>query len=219
MCGRFTLTVSDIAALARAWGAEVDEALRAAWRPRFNVAPGDLVPLLRAEASGRRRVVGATFGLPSRGGGLHVNARSETAARTSAFRDALARGRAAVPADGFFEWEGPAGDRRPSWLHRADGAPLLLAAVAAAGPGGAPAFAILTEEAVDPVRRLHDRMPVILPAALVDRWLAEGPPPPLPPAEPGLLAARPVSQRVNSARNDDASCLEPPEPPEQGRLF
>ncbi|HET9552140.1 MAG TPA: SOS response-associated peptidase [Anaeromyxobacteraceae bacterium] len=218
MCGRFTLTVSDIAALARAWGAEVDEALRAAWHPRFNVAPGDLVPLLRQEA-GRRRLVAAAFGLPSRGGGLHVNARSETAARTTAFRDALAHARAAVPADGFFEWEGPAGDRRPSWLHRADGAPLLFAAVAAPGPGGAPAFAILTEDAVDPVVRLHDRQPVILPPALVDRWLADGPPPPLPPAEPGMLAARPVSRRVNSATNDDAGCLGAPEEPEQGRLF
>ena len=220
MCGRFTLTVSDIAALARAWGAEVDAALLAGWRPRHNVAPGQRVPLLAGPA-GARRLGLATFGLPGPRGGPLLNARSETAAVKPTFRHLLATGRAVVPADGFFEWEGPPSARRPSWFHRPDGAPLLLAALVQEAPGG-PAFAILTTGAVAPVERLHDRMPVILPPALLEAWLAPGPPPPLPPAEPGLLEARPVSPRVNSPRPDDPGLLDPvapPPPPAQGRLL
>ncbi len=99
MCGRFSLTLSDIAALAREWGAEVDAALLASWRPRFNVAPGQAAPLLRGPA-GRRRLVAATFVLPSPRGGLLPNARAETATEKRTFRDALARRRAELPIDG-----------------------------------------------------------------------------------------------------------------------
>jgi len=218
MCGRYTLTITDIAALARAWGAEVNALLQAGWKPRFNVAPGHRVPLLLAE-HGARRLALASFGLPAPKGGLLLNARAETAARKPTFRDALARSRAAVPADGFYEWEGPPSARRPSWFHRAGGAPFLLAALAVPGPDGSIGFAIMTTEAVEPVRRLHDRMPVILAGEQVDAWLADGPPPPLVDPVPGWLSARPVSPRVNSPRVDDAACLDPPVPPPQLSLF
>lgn len=217
MCGRFSLTISDIAALAREWGAEVDAALQASWRPRFNVAPGQAAPLLRGPA-GRRRLAAATFGLPSPRGGLLPNARAETAGEKRTFRDALARGRAALPIDGFYEWEGPPSARAPSWFHQAGARPLLLAALAVDGADG-PAFTILTTAAVAPVDRLHDRMPVILPAAEVDAWLADGPPPPLPAPATGLLLVRRVSPRVNSPANEGPACLEPPPPPAQGSLL
>lgn len=217
MCGRFSLTSSDIAALARAWGAEVDAALLARWRPRYNVAPGQRVPLLRGPP-GARWLAEAAFGLPAGRGALHLNARAESAGQKRTFRAALAHGRAAVPADGFYEWEGPPSARRPTWFHAPGGAPLLLAALAVEGAGG-PAFAILTTGAVEPVARLHDRMPLILPPEQLDAWLADGPPPPFPPMIPGQLAGRPVSPRVNSPRHDDPECLAPPEPPAQGALL
>jgi putative SOS response-associated peptidase YedK len=218
MCGRFSLTITDLAALAREWAAELDAALLERWGPRFNVAPGQSHPLLR-EASGRRRLEPATFGLSGPRGTLLPNARSETAAERRRFARPLREGRCAVPIDGFYEWEGPPSARRPSWFHRADGAPLLLAALAAPGPDGQLGFSILTTAAVEPVARLHDRMPVILPPELVAPWLAAGPPPPLPPPVPGLLAARPLSPRVNSVAHDDAECLEPARPEGQLRLL
>jgi putative SOS response-associated peptidase YedK len=155
--------------------------------------------------------VGATFGWLNPRGGLLLNARAETAAGKRTFRTALATRRAAVPIDGFYEWEGPPSSRRPSWFHRG-GEPLLLAALAQDGSDGA-AFAILTCGAVEPVRRLHDRMPVILTPDLVAPWLAAGPPPDLPPTPPGWLSARPVSPKVNSNRHDAPDCLEPPPAP------
>ncbi|HYG70049.1 MAG TPA: SOS response-associated peptidase family protein, partial [Anaeromyxobacteraceae bacterium] len=49
MCGRFTLTTADVGSLARRWAAEVEQAAAAAFRPRYNVAPGDPHLVLRAE--------------------------------------------------------------------------------------------------------------------------------------------------------------------------
>ena len=219
MCGRYTLTITDIAALAAAWGAEVDAALAAGWRPRFNVAPGNRAPLLVREGS-IRRLVPATFGWDNPRGGLLLNARAETAAARPTFRRALETRRAAVPVDGFFEWQGPPSARRPSWFNR-HGQPMLLAALEREDQGGL-AFTILTTAAVAPVVGLHDRMPVILPAEAVGAWLSAGLPPALPPTPAGWLAIRPVSPLVNSPQHDVPDCLAPPAPeppPAQGRLF
>lgn len=227
--------------MARAWAAEVEEALSTGWRPRFNVAPGDRHPLLvaGAEPSAPRRLISGSFGWRRADGGLLINARAETAATLPTFREALRTRRAAVPADGFFEWE--ASTRRPSWFHDG-GRTLWLAALlssdpvferrsSSAGPergggtGGAAscppskiAFVILTTEARAPVRALHDRMPLLVPPSLLDAWLV-GPAPALPAPADGALSSRRVSERVNSVRNDDAGCLAPAAPPAQGSLF
>jgi putative SOS response-associated peptidase YedK len=240
MCGRFTLTTEDLASLAKEWGAEVEDGLRAGWRPRFNVAPGDRHPLLivAAGATGGRRLISATFGWrgAGEGGGFLVNARAETAATLPTFRDAYRARRAAVPADGFYEWQGPPTARRPTWFHDR-GRPMLLAGLLGEAPGGGPGFVILTTEARAPVRALHDRMPLLIPASLVDAWLSpcrlgtDAPagdpgaerfacqPPVLPAPADGALEARAVSERVNSIRNDDAACIAPAAPPAQGSLF
>lgn len=218
MCGRFTLTSDDLLSLAREWAAEVDAALAAGWRPRFNVAPGDRHPVLVA-SGGRRRLISASFGLAGAPAGgqpaLLINARLETASSRPSFRDAWLGRRAAVPADGFFEWEGPAAARRPTWFHLPGGAPMLLAALLGEAPGGGTGFAVLTRPALAPVLALHDRMPVLLPPALLDAWLS-GPPPALPDPAGGELVGKPVSPRVNSVENDDPACLEPER---QGKLF
>jgi putative SOS response-associated peptidase YedK len=214
VCGRFTLTTRDVATLARLWTAELDEAVRARWRPRFNVAPGASHLLLVAGGAGRR-LSEARFGVAGPGGKLLVNARAETAAEKPAFRDAWRARRAAVPADGFYEW--PGATRRPSWLHPRAGGPVLFAALWGPAPGGGTGFAILTTEARGAVAALHDRMPVVLSPSALDAWLSgdAGVPPPA----DDLFLARPVSARVNSVANDDAACLAPPEPERQGRLF
>lgn len=208
MCGRFSLTTTDLDGLARQLRAELDPAFRRPWRPRFNVAPGDAHVVLRAEGGGRI-LRAASFGFVTGPGELTINARAETAAQRPAFRDAWRARRCAVPADGFYEWTGPRGDRRPSWLHRPDGQPLLFAALWRPSPGGVPEFAILTVDANADVRALHDRMPAVLADGALDEWLGGAAAPRLAPE--GTLSAREVSKRVNSVEHDDPACLGPPE--------
>jgi putative SOS response-associated peptidase YedK len=208
MCGRYTLTTTDLARLAMELGAALDPAFKRPWRPRFNVAPGDAHVVLVADGGGRS-LREARFGLETRPGRLVINARAESAPVKPTFRRAWLEGRCAVPADGFYEWSGPKGRRRPTWLHRPDGGPLLFAAILRRPASGPPEFAIVTVEANTDVRAIHDRMPAILADGQVDRWLNGTEPPAL--APPGTLVGRAVSARVNSVSHDDPGCLDPPE--------
>jgi putative SOS response-associated peptidase YedK len=73
-------------------------------------------------------------------------------------------------------------------------------------------FCVITTEANELLAQIHDRMPVIIPREAYDRWLSPAEPDPrdllVPyPSEP--LTMWPISLRVNSPRNDDASILDP----------
>ena len=153
-----------------------------------------------------------------------INARAETLAEKPAFRDALARRRCLVVADGFYEWERRDGARKqPWWITRADGEPFAFAGLWATWrPADAEAdvlplrsCTIVTTAANAAVAPLHDRMPVILPAGAEATWLDPATPTaeaqallaPLDPAETGL---RRVGTAVNDARHDEPDCLDPP---------
>ena len=217
MCGRFTLTTADVEALARELAAELDRARAVPWRPRYNVAPSDLHWVVVSTA-GRRLLLPARFGLGAPGHPPRINARAESADRLPSFRRLFREGRCLVPADGFFEWIGPLGARRPLWFHRPGGGLLLLAGLCQEQPEGL-AFAILTTPANAAVSRAHDRMPAVLSPQAAAAWLERPNPALLAPAPDGWLAATEVSPRVNSPENDDPACLEPAAPDRQGSLF
>lgn len=217
MCGRFSLGIDDPSRLAKQLRAEFLDEHRRRYRARYNVAPTNEHWLLLSDA-GKRRLAPATWGFASTTGRFLINARVETASSKPAFRDAWSRRRCIVPADGFYEWTGPARKRQPVWFHPEEGDLLLLAGLyeeARSRDGDATRrFVILTRDADEVVAPIHDRMPVILSPAEIDAWLASPPDaPPLPAKLP--LAATYVSQRVNSTANDDPSCIEPAPPPKE----
>lgn len=216
MCGRFTLTTPDVAALARELGAELERVRAAPALPRFNAAPSDLCWVVRLDG-GRRRLVPARFGFTRSGRPPVINARSETAHLLPMFRLAVRAGRCLVPVDGFYEWLAEGGRKRPRWLHRPGGGLLLLAGLYRER-GGEREFAILTTGASSDVRGLHGRMPAILAPDAARGWLERPDPELLRPAPEGTLVAREVSLRVNSVAHDDPACLAPPEPDGQRTL-
>ncbi|XXX75973.1 SOS response-associated peptidase [Sorangium sp. So ce134] len=242
MCARFTLAVPDFATLvalleaslgagaaaggpARAIAADPKAA--ALYRPRYNIAPSTVHPVLRAQG-GQRELVAAAWGFTGRFGGggaapsLLANARAESARTKPTFRGAFAARRCVVPADGFYEWTGPKGARRPTWFHPAGGGLLRMAGLyqPAKDPDTGEIdvrFTILTTEASADVAQVHHRMPVLLEPGDVDLWLGVGDGAEsdadrvealLRPAPRGSLAARAVSTRVNSIGPDDPALLE-----------
>ncbi len=234
MCGRFTLTRTNLRDVATILEAELDEELEAAYSPRYNVAPSNIHWLLVNEG-GRRQIVAGRWGFPIAFGprkddpvGL-INARSETAASKPTFRDAFARARCAVLADGFFEWSGPRGRRTPTWFHAPSLELLPLAGlwreqVCPETGEVERRFTILTTEANAVIEPCHARMPAILPPASVSPWIEPAPNTRHPealrrfsaelsahlrPADNSLLVATPVSSRVGNVRHDDPSCIEP----------
>lgn len=230
MCGRFTLTkpdkaITELFPLFDARGIE----------PRYNVAPTQMVSAVRCDAeTGEPEFVALRWGLipfwadePSIGGRL-INARSETAATKPAFRSSYGQRHCLVLADGFFEWEKVGDERRPYFIGLRDHKPFAFAGLWDRWRHGTQPIdscTILTTNANDLVRPLHDRMPVILPRTAFAEWLHPAATQTAPlerllrsyPAEE--MVCYPVSTRVNNVRHDDAACLAPAEPPRQGSLF
>lgn len=217
MCGRFSHTIREIVDASQAFGAEFAPEHAAQYRPRWNIAPTDSHWVIRLDDAGRRRMVPARFGFAGASGQPIINARSETAAELATFRRAFLESRCLVPADGFYEWRGGRGERRPLWFHDPSGRPLTFAGLALQREG-ALAFVILTTAANELMRPVHDRMPVLLSPEGAEAWLTRTDAGVLTPAPQDWLAAREVSARVNSVANDGPELLEPPPPARQLRL-
>ena len=219
MCGRYAInqTGGDLAATY-----VVDWLGEPPTLPRYNIAPQTDAPVLRTRRDGTRVLQRFRWGLipywakDPRIAAKLVNARVETAATSSAFRAALERRRCIVPSSGFYEWTGDRKNRLPHWLYPEDGI-LSMAGVWESwrpAPGEAPVltFAILTTAANPDVERLHDRMPVIVPAEARETWLDPDSPPEaytalLQPAPAGTLCSHPVSTAVNRADVDGPELL------------
>jgi putative SOS response-associated peptidase YedK len=228
MCVRYTLHKTDaaLAAISRALGVPLEAPDWAG--PRFNVTLTDTMPVV---ACGEQRpaVRAMRWGLvpPGERGKdrprLLANARSETAATLPAFRQAVAARRCLVPANGFYEWKSSGGAKWPHLFTLVGEEPFAFAGIW--DPAAAPlpeTYCILTTAPNEIVARVHDRMPVILTADTMPRWIGDHP---LAADELKLLvqpiaaermASRPVSRFVNSSRNQGPGCLAPPDeaPPE-----
>lgn len=235
MCGRYTLAGprpgewSEMRVRTRFPALESVEL-----RQRFNVAPTDPVACVTTSREGEPRGELLRWGLvphwakDSSGAARMINARSETVAEKPAFRDAFRSRRCLVVADGFIEWERRGKERHPFHITRADRAPFAFAGVWATWNGPQDQVlrtcSILTTQANAALAELHDRMPVILDPEAEAHWLDPGTPEPvlhelLQSLAPADTAFRPVSQAVNSVRNDGPECLEDPPPAEAPSLF
>ena len=221
MCGRYTLLASPEALQEQFGLAEVPDL-----SPRYNIAPTQQVAAVRRPAGQQRReLVLLRWGLvppwaddPAIGSRL-LNARAETVADKPSFRPALRCRRCLILADGFFEWQAVNGKKQPHYFRLRDGRPFAIAGLwerwARGGDGAVESCTLITTEANELVRPLHDRMPAILPPEAYEVWLDPAVQHPatlrplLRPYEAGEMVACPVSTRVNSPRNDDAGCVQP----------
>jgi putative SOS response-associated peptidase YedK len=107
-----------------------------------------------------------------------INARAETLSEKPSFRNLLKSKRCLVPADGFYEWQVTPQGKVPhrillkneelfsfaglwdEWLDKSTGEVLHT-------------YTIITTEANDIVKPIHDRMPVILSPEAEELWLDE----------------------------------------------
>ncbi|MGE0641803.1 MAG: SOS response-associated peptidase [Thermoanaerobaculia bacterium] len=225
MCGRYFLTTPGEVLAELFETPAPPEEVALAIRPRFNIAPSQEVPIVRATATGTRELSLVRWGLvphwakdPAIGNRL-INARSESVAGKPSFRDSFRKRRCLVPADGYFEWQNVGGAKQP-WAFRLKSAePMALAGIWSAwndpqGGGLLESCAILTTAPNELAATVHDRMPVILPAARRGDWLDAATPGE---ALAGFLAALPatemlaypVGRKVGNPRNDSPELIEP----------
>ncbi len=198
--------------------------------PRWNAAPTQMLPVVRAAEDGTRRLDLVRWGLvPSwaddpKVGSRMINARSETVATKPSFRSALRRRRCLVPVTGFYEWTGEPGHKR-AWIFRKGGGKVFAFAglwETWRGAGAAEplvTFTILTTAANELVARVHDRMPVVVEPGDHATWLD----PRIDsyvrleslfvPARTSSMTCVPVGPAVNDPRHEGPSCAAPAVPP------
>jgi putative SOS response-associated peptidase YedK len=121
-----------------------------------------------------------------------------------------------VLADGYYEWLRERKDKQPFFYEVDGGKPFAFAGLweswrGPASSNGTPleSCTVITMDANELARDVHDRMPVILDPAEYDAWLS-GEQVPLDPFPPDRMTARPVSRYVNNARNQGAECIAQP---------
>jgi putative SOS response-associated peptidase YedK len=231
MCGRYTLSAPDPAALRDRF--PIGESIEI--RRRFNIAPGDDVLAVTTDREGAPRGDLLRWGLvpswakrPDTGMKM-INARLETVAERPAYRLAFERFRCLIVADGFYEWQPrPSRPKQPFHITRGDRAPFAFAGLWSIwyGEDGAKlrTCTILTTAANSTIAGLHDRMPVILAPGAETAWLDVQTPRELLPEilsglPPEQTAMAPVGPAVNDARYDGPECLAAPAPSAQAALF
>ncbi len=221
MCGRFVLmTVGKD--LAKQFGLEEEPDLR----PRYNIAPTQIVVIIRLDRETlQKRLAQVRWGLipfwakETSIGNRLINARGESAAEKPAFRSAFKTRRCLVPADGFYEWKKTKGNQKQPYLvSNSDGSPFAFAGLweSWTGPEGEiiESCTILTTDANDLTRPIHDRMPVILKSEDYDLWLdpeVKDPyllKPLLRPYPSNDMKMDPVNPKVNKASYDAPDCVE-----------
>jgi putative SOS response-associated peptidase YedK len=234
MCGRYIHP--DTAAIERHW--HIGRNNSDPFAARYNVSPTTLVPMLRHDSNtdGLDLLMARWSFVPhwwkqSKPPTMTINARLEEATTKPMWRDAFRTGRyhIAIPALEWYEWQtkeqlDPAtGEvrpyKQPFIIRRADSAPFCFAGLMSRWqPRDAEqpivTAAILTKNASASTESVHDRMPVVLPDALLDAWLdptLQGS------AEATELLAKAqtefvhyaVRTLVNNARNEGEQLVEP----------
>lgn len=179
MCGRFTQT-APWEKVKKEFAVKTSESNL--FKPRYNIAPMQIVGVVRQTAS-EREIQPLKWGLvPSWAkdaeiGNRMINARAETLTEKPSFREAFRKRRCLIPTSGFYEWKKTgSGAKQPfyfylkekeifgfaglweEWLDKESGELLET-------------FTIITTGANDVLKPIHDRMPVIIKAENYEEWL------------------------------------------------
>lgn len=224
MCGRFSLTEIDVGVLMETFALpDVPPDLA----PRYNIAPTQPVAtVVRDPVSGQNQLTIMRWGLipawanDRSWASRMINARGETVAEKPAFREALSKRRCLIVANGFYEWQKqPTGPKLPMYITLRDHALFGFAGLwdRWTDPDTGERLTTCTIITTAPnalMAPIHDRMPVILPRNVQDRWLdptlTQGAllTPLLAPFPAEDMIAWPVSRRVNTVSNDDPALIE-----------
>lgn len=238
MCGRFVCSKAP-----EVYGSFYD-VIAPPMAPNFNVAPTHLVAVVLMDDA-RKMCVLQRWGLiPSWAKDaktMFINARADTLFEKPAFRAAVKRRRCLILADGYYEWKtlGPK-KKQPCYLRPKDDQPIAFAGVwdRWSAPHPEPltheargelvsidSCSIVTTDANELSRPIHDRMPVILRGADAAAWIDPAIEEPralaslLQPVRSEWMTCSAVGPLVNSVKNNGPQCIEPVQAFESPSLF
>ena len=192
MCGRFTLRNVDT--LKSKYG-EID------FEPSYNLAPGNSILMLTDQLksinwSFTPYWADKPFNL--------INARSETLNSKPSFENS---NRCLIPADGWYEWKSEEDEKIP-YFHHADGDIFFFAGVYG-GYRGKLGCAVVTMEALETTKEIHERMPLIVARSHFKEWLEGSDSNSFDEAMVKSIKHHRVSTHVNNPTNNDPKCIFP----------
>lgn len=235
MCGRYS-NAKDLSDLAQA----VEFVCRVMFfAPRYNIAPRQQAPVIvrtkgQTEARLMRWGLVPSWAKDESISDKLINARAETLAEKTSFRKPFASQRCLIPADGFYEWQRSERGKTPFRFTMNGGSLFCFAGLWERwvrppqrdefvfddlGDEPQPSrvletFTVITTEANDMMRPVHDRMPVILEPQHYAWWIDERRKGEdlkilLRPFRPEAMDCHRVSPLVNNVKNDGPECIKP----------
>ena len=173
MCSRMSTNFSEINVMEDRELAVTKTLVK--FQPRYNVAPSQTIPII---LPGSRILDLAKWGLiPSWAkdksiSNKLINARSETLGEKPSFRDSFHKRRCLVLASGFYEWNP---QKRPTYFHLKNKKIFAFAGLWSDWKDESGKIirtaTIITCEPNSLVKKIHDRMPVILNPKDFELWL------------------------------------------------
>jgi len=149
------------------------------YEPNYNVAPTQRILIINNKGKKQIMLCRWEF-VPSWAkdlsvGNRMINARAETVATKRSFRSAFRRHRCLIIADGFYEWRKEDRRKVPVYIRLKTRKPFGFAGLynTWVSPEGEAicTCTIITTEANELLREVHNRMPVIVPREKEDFWL------------------------------------------------
>ena len=170
MCGRYYIDLSDpeFFKIAERF---LDEKDSIPVKLDGEIFPSDTVPVRTAPEI----YLPMSWGFTSFNKRLVINARSETALEKPMFKEAMLERRCLIPASGYYEWETIDGKKQRYAFYEENALLFLAGCYRKEKDEDLFRFVILTRDASDHFRYVHDRMPVIIPRSKTEDWLLEGP--------------------------------------------
>ncbi len=159
------------------------------------VRPTDIVPVIAPDPRGERSYYPMQWGFLARDGKRSLfNARVETVSVKPTFKEAWHSRRCIIPASCYYEWEhwkSPDGRTKTGDKYAIQ--PVGCTVTWLCGlyriEEGYPVFVILTKEPTRELKRLHDRMPLMMPQERIEAWIS-------PSSDPDSLLSYALSDMV-----------------------
>lgn len=216
MCGRYNLTATPDSIAEHFQLSRLPR-----FQPSYNIAPAQKILCIVQLEDRSLKAVNLFWGLvpswskDSKNSHHLINARAETIREKPSFRAAFHKRRCLIVATGFYEWQKLEHGKQAFHIHRQDNQLFAFAGLWEHWEHDAQTLyscTIITTEAAELMKPIHERMPVIIPADHYSYWLDKN-------ADKNdafslldnsayiNMALTPISDYVNNPRHNDEWCL------------